>query len=336
MRISPSIDVIPVRTHFDLLLGKGVPQKELERSLGFSREELDNNDLRIPYQNNIRMLRKGVELTEPGMAVTLGTMASPEGTGILGQIMKNCRNMSEATAQFVRFQNLNHGVSSFKTRGEGGSSMLVHSFRYSIPEYDQRLLTELNFSSILTNIRKLLGAEFVPQEMRFSHAKPSYVAAYERHFRSPLKFDQDENAFVIDPKQFEIPISGSQPYMKNVLLEYAGELLGKLEAARRFQDEVRRVIAELLPEGFVDIERVSEKLNMSRWTLTRKLKNEGTTFKELLKTLRKEIALNCLENERLSTAEIAFLLGYSEASAFQRAFKSWTGENPYSYRLSRL
>ncbi len=170
--------------------------------------------------------------------------------------------------------------------------------------------------------------------MRFSHKKPEYVEVYKQHFRCPLKFNQKEDAIVLDRKLAEKSIPGSYPYMKNILMEYAEGLLAKLEAGKQFQDDVKRIIADLLPKGFVDIEQISEKLNMSRWTLTRQLKKEGTTFKELLSELRKEFAMNYLENKKLSATEIAFLLGYSEASAFQRAFKSWTGKNPNEYRKS--
>jgi AraC-like DNA-binding protein len=210
--------------------------------------------------------------------------------------------------------------------------MLIHFVEYPISDYDKRLLTELNLAACLANVRKLIDTELVPQEMRFSYRKPEYISAYEQYFRSPLKFNQKEDAIVLDIKQAEKPIPGSHPYMKNILMEYAEGLLAKLETGEQFQDDVKRIIADLLPTGFVDIERVSEKLHMSRWTLTRKLRKEGTTFKNLLRVLRKEIATNYLENEKMSTTEIAFLLGYSEASAFQRAFKRWTGKNPYDYR----
>lgn len=87
-----------------------------------------------------------------------------------------------------------------------------------------------------------------------------------------------------------------------------------------------------LPTGEVDIDMVSTKLQMSRWTLTRKLKDEGTTFKRLLKETRQTLATSYLRQQTEAIAEIAFLLGYSEASAFQRAFKSWVGQTPLEYR----
>jgi AraC-like DNA-binding protein len=325
-----------VRRHFNFLVEKGVPQNVIETALGFSKEELADDDIKIPIQNNIKMLKKGFGLIGPGMAIKMGATSSPEILGVLGQIMKNCKTLKEAAHQFVRFQNLYFGISRFNLKGEGNSSFIVQTLEYPISDDDKRLITEVNLSVCIASIRKLIGSEFVPQEMRFSHKKPEYIDAYKQHFRCPLKFSQKEDAIVIDRRLAEKTIPGSYPYMKNILTEHAQGLLENLSAGKQFQDDVKRITADLLPKGIVDIERISGELNMSRWTLTRKLKKEETTFKDLLTSLRKEYALNYLENTTLSIAEMAFLLGYSEASAFGRAFKSWTGKNPNEYRQGQL
>lgn len=75
---------------------------------------------------------------------------------------------------------------------------------------------------------------------------------------------------------------------------------------------------------------------MSRWSVTRKLKQEGITFQNLMIGLKKNIALSYIENNNLSITEIAFLLGYSEVSAFRRAFRGWTGGKPLDYKRASL
>lgn len=108
---------------------------------------------------------------------------------------------------------------------------------------------------------------------------------------------------------------------------------GYLSSLKQFQDDVKSLIFDLLPKGNVSIERISRELAVSRWTLARKLRREKTTFKALLTAVRKELAIRYLETTQWSTNEIALLLGYSEASAFQRAFKAWTGKNPKAFRI---
>ena len=327
-----SMDVAPVRTQFNGLMELGIPQNVLESAVGFSKEELTNDDLKIPVKNALTMLKKGVELKGPGITIKLGARATPEIMGVLGQIMKNCANLGEATEQFIRFQNLYLAVSRFKIRREGEISVLSHSVTTPVSDYDNRLINEANLSICVAAGRKLIGEEFTPKEVRFSHKEPEYVEIYKQHFRSPLKFTQIENAVILDGNLGKKSIPESYPYMKKILLKYAEDLLARLECGKQFQDDVKRIIVDLLPRGIVDIERVSEKLHMSRWTLNRKLKKGRTTFKDLLTELRKEFAINYLQNGKLSITEIAFLLGYSEAGAFHRAFKGWTGKTPKEYR----
>ena len=335
MRTRPKLQAELVLRHFKFMLERGVPQKEIETALEFSKENLANDDLKIPIYNVIKMLKKGIAFIGPEMTIKFGESCSPDIMGVVGQIMKNCHNLKEATQQFVRFQNLFFSISRFKIKVEGDCSLITTSIDYPISDDDKRILNEINLSICVSSARKLTGKEFTPKEMRFSHKKPEYVEVYKQHFRCPLKFNQNEDAMVIESTVGEKTIAGSYPYLKNILMDYSEKFLERLDARKQFQDDVRKIIADLLPKALVDIERVSERLNMSRWTLTRKLKKEGTTFKDLLIGLRKELAKKYLENKKLSTIEIAFLLGYSEASAFQRAFKSWTGMNPSEYRQSK-
>jgi AraC-like DNA-binding protein len=131
----------------------------------------------------------------------------------------------------------------------------------------------------------------------------------------------------------EKPIPGSYAYLKNILTQHTENQLAKRDAEKQFQDDVKSIIIDLLPKGIVSIERISRELAVSRWTLARKLKREKTTFKALLTAVRKELAMRYLKTTQWSTNEIALLLGYSEASAFQRAFKTWTGKNPKVFRI---
>ena len=326
--------VWPVRMAFDVLLEKGVPRIALESALGLNRAELDHEDLRIPARNNLRLLKRGIEYLGPSVVLELGASASPENIGIPGQIMRNCRNLREAIYQFLRYQRLSLPVSKMTLRNKADCVELVYTVDTDLSETEQRILTEIDFSICIALTRKLTGSDLIASEIRFSYAKPDHVEAYHRSFGSPLKFDQTENVVVTDPNIGNRPIPGSYRYMKGILVGYAEELMAELETGTSFQDHVKRLIVEKLPKGYLDIEQVSGRLNMSRWTLARKLKKEGTTFHKLVSDLRSRLAVGYLQKSNLSTTDIAFLLGYSESSAFQRAFKRWTGQTPKEFKRS--
>jgi len=321
-----------VRRHFNTLIEQGVGQKTLENALGISREELAEDNARVAIGNVINMLRKGAERIGPDLGITLGAEAPIEMTGVLGQILKNCQTMKEAALQFIRFQNLFFAVSRFQITERGNYAALIHTMDYPLSDDDKRLITELNLAAFVSIVRLLVGKQFIPKEVHFSHKKPGYARSYDQFFQCPVKFSAKEDAFLIDKNISDTPIPGSHPYMKNILVDHAEGLRAKLEQGKQFQNKVKCIAVNLLPRGLVDIERIAEALHISRWTLTRRLKKEGITFKDLLADLRKDLAVTYLENKNLSITEIAYLLGYSEASAFQRAFKNRTGTNPRQHR----
>ena len=110
--------------------------------------------------------------------------------------------------------------------------------------------------------------------------------------------------------------------------------LTTLEAAAPLSERVRSVLLESLPSGEASIEATARRLGLSARTLQRRLKPEGTSFKEIVQTTREKLACHYLTNTQLGYAEISFLIGFDEPSSFFRAFRVWTGETPETMRLS--
>jgi AraC-like DNA-binding protein len=329
---SLTIDASPVLGHFRKLKEYGVSTEVIEETLGISHAELQIVDARVPFLNNMRMIEKGIALIGPNTALRLGAAVSLERMGVCGHIFKNCQNIAEVVDQFIRYQRLLYAVSSFRVTKTGHQVMLTHTIENSMFRMYNRLTVELAFSSIVSAIRNLIEDEVNPLEVRFTYDQPDYVTEYKSILRAPLLFNQKEDSIVFSSRQFHKSIPKSHVYVKNILMQHANGLLQDLKEGTNLKDEVKKLVILNLPKGNVDIEMVSKQLNMSRWTLTRRLKKEGTTFHKFLTELKKELSLHYLQNEKLSIGEIAFLLGYSEISTFRRAFKDWTGKNPYGYR----
>jgi AraC-like DNA-binding protein len=122
------------------------------------------------------------------------------------------------------------------------------------------------------------------------------------------------------------------PYPSGIVETQVLALLAKLPKAEATTDAVRRLLAEKLANGPPTLEQIARRLRMSARTLHRRLDQEGTSFRRILAEVRREVAARHLREPQLAVGEIAFLLGFSEASAFHRAFKRWTGHAPRAYR----
>ncbi|WP_339806953.1 helix-turn-helix domain-containing protein [uncultured Marinobacter sp.] len=135
----------------------------------------------------------------------------------------------------------------------------------------------------------------------------------------------------LSPEQLAEPETRLSPSQMQKLWQL---IQSRLLPGITFSRQVRPLIAQQLGKGRVKVEGVARELNMSRHTLYKKLKEENLTFAALLEDVRREQALNYLRDRNRSLSEVAELLGFSELSAFSRAFKRWMGKSPAEFRAA--
>ena len=165
-------------------------------------------------------------------------------------------------------------------------------------------------------------------EVHVTHAPPSYRAEYDRVFRCPVVFESPRNALRLDREMMTYKVQQEPRFVFGVLCEHADALLKDLERSKTTRGRVESLLIPILHKGDANIDAVVTKLGMSRQTLYRKLKAEGATFEQVLDDLRRRMALDYLSNGKVTVNETAYLVGFSEAAAFSRAFKRWTGKTP--------
>jgi AraC-like DNA-binding protein len=137
---------------------------------------------------------------------------------------------------------------------------------------------------------------------------------------------------VFNRKAMDLPIQTADRGLLKVLERYCREILGRRPAVQTLTYRVRELIATLLATGEPNIDTVARELNMSSRTLERRLSAEGLSYRRVLDGLRRQLAERYLMDERLGLAQITYLLGYSEPTAFNRAFRRWTGSTPTQFR----
>jgi AraC-like DNA-binding protein len=145
---------------------------------------------------------------------------------------------------------------------------------------------------------------------------------------------QAYDELVIDRSMLELPIPTHDPILYDILLSHARTVLGEGPRSDGVVMRLRRAVEEGLRTREVDLHTLARKLHLSPRTLQRRLAEEGTSHQSLIDSVRREMALRLLESD-VPIAEAAYLLGFSEASAFHRAFKRWTGQTPAEFRRGR-
>jgi AraC-like DNA-binding protein len=170
--------------------------------------------------------------------------------------------------------------------------------------------------------------------VQVTHAAPEHRAEYDRVFRAPVVFNSGENAILVDEAWMNHRIALQPRYVFGILSEHADALLKSLEGSKSVRGCVESLLMPILHTGDTSMDTIASRLGLSRQTLLRRLKSEGTTFEKVLDELRRQLALGYLRGKKVSVNETAYLVGFSEPAAFSRAFKRWTGTSPRMMRDS--
>lgn len=152
----------------------------------------------------------------------------------------------------------------------------------------------------------------------------------DKLYVSPIK--SDKNSIAFSKKSLNIPFLTDNKIMREYLTPELNSRLSELDSDNSFSSEVRTILVDILPTGLSSIEDVAVKLNISKRTLQRKLKDEKTNFQQQINNVREMLAKSYLKTTNMSSDEIAYLLGYLEVNSFLRAFMIWTGISVSEYR----
>lgn len=252
--------------------------------------------------------------------------------GIPGYIALNSPTLGSALANGCRYFALSSTGASAQLEIEGGDAQLSYGIHDpDVPSHPQN--TQWVFAIFTRACREGSGNHgWAPREIQFKHSRPSNIAAQQAFFRCPLVFDQPYDAMIIAPDDLRIPLVHADSALLPILVQNANEALPAHTGELGFDHQVRRVLASSLRFGEVSIEHVAARLGTSARTIQRRLQERGQSFKDLVAETRLALSRRYLENSAMSLTDAAYLLGYSELSAFSRAFRRWTGVSALEFR----
>ncbi|MFD2229795.1 AraC family transcriptional regulator [Alkalimarinus sediminis] len=327
---NPSIGSSSVLALTSLLEDYGYSQELISELSGIDLSALDSQDSRLPLGDYQTLWKTALTITNnPALGLELGQIFNASKIGIVGHIIFNSETLEEGLKEYVRlFSIVNEAISLVYHADEKYAYL---RFVHLNPEY--YCIPDMERSMVLSLYRgkALFDKDIKWESVDFQHAQPDYIDQYQKVFDCPLNFNQSHCQIVFERKYLELAPKQRNPFLGGAALEYANSLLKKL-FKRTYADKVKGLIAQSISTGEADVDHIANQLNTSRQTLYRKLKAEGVSFQGLLEDVRFSTAKDLLKNSDQQLSEIAFSLGFSDLSAFSRAFKRWSGVTPKEYR----
>jgi AraC-like DNA-binding protein len=314
----------------DYARGRGLALDALRAQLPFDAAD---RDARVPEAIGAALFdRAAALLGDDALGLHVGEQVRPGHYGALGFVAMNCAQLGEALEALRRYQALVIDLGGVELQRDAQTLTLSWNPGADGP---YRQLAEFNLAGLVSFARWMAGAQARPLRIDVMYAEPADTREHERILGCPLRYAQPCYRVVLPAAALAAPLIQPDPAMRELMQRLADQQLQALPRSDDWLSQARAQIARRLRQPPVELDAVAGALALSTRSLQRKLQAEQLSFSQLVDEVRRELAERHLADATLDLADIAFLLGYSEQSAFQRAFKRWTGATPSQWRAAR-
>ncbi len=266
-----------------------------------------------------------------GFPVRVGQALTPEDYRTLGLSWKTVWKAKDILLRLMRFLVLITNKGEFELLIKGSNTHFI--LNRPVHRKGQAISNEVTFIMIVNMIRTVTDNTINPIKVDFKHSSSCSLDHYTNFFNAEVSFNQNINAIYFNSSDLETPSIKADKSIHHFILERLEEEKKGIEKQSNLVvTDIENLIRDALPSGIPSITDIGKHLGMSRRTLSRRLSNYNLSFRELIKQTQESIAKDLLQNQDLSIGEIAFQSGFSEQTAFNRAFKRWTGQSPSDFR----
>ena len=310
-----------------LIAELGVDPPAVMAAAGLRMDALANADDRIPFDAFGRLLQAAADMTrQDHIGLTVGRMVHVDDLGIIGDLARNATTLAEALQFMVVYQHL-HGEGDLVFAARHGPIVEVGYAIYYPGVTGAKQIHDYALAALFTVLRELAGPQWAPSEVFLPHARPLHALHYENLFRVLPCFDSEFCSLRFPAHWLNRPVRGADPEQR----------LHSLDAVQQAADadllqQVYRALRQVMLSGKTSGDDVAGMLSLHRRTLNRRLRERGTTFQQVLDSVRCEVARQLLAHSHLPLDVIAASLGYAGASPFTRSFRRWTGSSPGDFR----
>lgn len=283
------------------------------------------------YYGMIELMGAQMDITP--LPLSVGEAMRPDEYGALGLAWKAAPDLLGSFSRVARYWRLWTSFSQYALeKADGGMLFVEH--RDGARRLGMRISIEADLASGVSLCRQVSPEPFAPLSVYFKHAAPKTLEHHEAYFGCPVHFGSDKDAMLLSHQSLSKPNTLGDEGITKFLVSHLDQELSQIKETPALQAQTKGEIARALSEGLPKMADIGRRLGLSARSFHRRLAEQGLSFQTLTEETRREIAIGMLNERGYALSEIAFLTGYSEQSAFNRAFKRWTGVTPANYRKS--
>jgi len=326
------VDAIWAKLVTEELQGRGIAPDGALSTAGLSLEQIAEPDARIRFSSHVKLLQAAADLTgDTCYALRLARRLSPGDMGLLGYVARNSATLGDAFQNITRYVRVMSDGGRLDIENHAETTDLVF---YIINPKVRRNRQAIEFiaGGISQFIHVLGGEAFNLLGVEFSHDEPVNAFEHAQLLGCQIRFSQPSNRIRIARELLSRPVEGADPSLLRILERYCDDIIARRPDPNDLGSMVTAIVAKLIPYGRPPADDVARAVGMSRRTFTRRLEALGTPYLALVEQARKELAVRYLRDDDMRISQIAYMLGFSELSSFNHAFRRWFGATPTEFR----
>ncbi len=312
--------------------GRGIRTADLLKDAGLTRGQLEDPDARIPGPKVLTLWNALRERSGDPALQLAAPVSLPFGAyRVIDYLVAASATVGEGVDRFARFFRLIADAVCLEIEHDDDEHRLCLAMADGRPV--PPVYVDYVFAALVSRIRMKIRPSLEVLRVELRQSEPSWSARHAETFRAPVDFGGTADRLCFTDREWVSPTDSGDAMLARLLEEHARVLARRIpQPIHGFRADVQKAITAVLPEGGGSAADVARALHVSVRTLQRRLVEAGTTFREVSDAVRSQLAEEYLLDPKVSIAEVAFLLGFSDQSSFHRAFRRRTGVSPGRWR----